>query len=646
MLRTIAATVIAAFACCALAAGPVSHIKVLSDNVEDVSSLEAWKQWAIKDGMTDQQKALAVWETVVKFRHQEIPPNEFLEGEGHPHDPIKSFNVYGYNQCCCASAMVEALARYAGLEARGWGIIGHSVPEIRIDGKWCMFDASLVNYFKKPDGSVAGVEEVNKSIVDWNAKNPQYKGDRNKLYKFMAGGGWRKGPEILAGGTGYDDSGWLPAATHAWGDSMLEFGGGKNFLYEYGTAVGYEVNIQLRPGEKLVRNWSNKGLHVNAAEGAGCSTLTETPANASGQLRYSAKFGDRAPGRIGNGTHEYTLPLAAGAYRDGMLFVDNIEDTPAGPRVKDAAKPAEIVLRMPSSYVYLGGALALTPTIGDGGSVAASISLNNGLDWKELARVTQSGPQTINLKDYIYRKYDYRLKFTMSGRGTGLSAVKVAQDIQHSQRPLPLLVQGDNRVRFSAGAQEGTITVQGNVSPDVPKGKNLLFTDFHPKFEGVQASLLRLEGGAGRFTVPIETPGDITCLRIGTHYRVRDPKDTWTFEASFDGGSTFAKLGEVHGPTPGSSAYLVFDKPPASARSAIVRMSGTQRNTTCMLDLRISADYREPTGAFAPVKVSYAWDEDGQSKTNEFVAKSPQDTCTIHCDKKPAMRSITLELAE
>ena len=33
-------------------AGVVSHIKVLSDKVPDVSSLEAWKKSFIKDGMS------------------------------------------------------------------------------------------------------------------------------------------------------------------------------------------------------------------------------------------------------------------------------------------------------------------------------------------------------------------------------------------------------------------------------------------------------------------------------------------------------------------------------------------------------------------------------------------------------------------
>src|SRR5689334_14906865 len=38
--------------------GVVSFVKVLSDKVEDVSSLEAWKKSFIKDGMSDKEKAL------------------------------------------------------------------------------------------------------------------------------------------------------------------------------------------------------------------------------------------------------------------------------------------------------------------------------------------------------------------------------------------------------------------------------------------------------------------------------------------------------------------------------------------------------------------------------------------------------------
>jgi len=178
--------------------GVVSHIKVTSDRIEDVSSLEAWKNSFITPGMTDAQKALAIWTTVVKFRHQTTPPNEFLQSEDHPHDPIRCFAVYGYGQCCCASASVEAMARFVGLQARGWGIIGHSVPEVYYNGAWHMLDGSLVTYFPKADGSIAGVEEIIAGVEAWYAANPTYRGNETLLRQFMQGGGWRNGPDVLS----------------------------------------------------------------------------------------------------------------------------------------------------------------------------------------------------------------------------------------------------------------------------------------------------------------------------------------------------------------------------------------------------------------------------------------------------------------
>ena len=54
--------------------GVVSHIQVLSDKVPDVSSLEAWKKSFIKDGMSDKEKALAVFNTEVTFQQADAPP--------------------------------------------------------------------------------------------------------------------------------------------------------------------------------------------------------------------------------------------------------------------------------------------------------------------------------------------------------------------------------------------------------------------------------------------------------------------------------------------------------------------------------------------------------------------------------------------
>jgi len=95
--------------CCQHTPGIVSHITVLSDRVEDVSSLEAWKKSFIQDGMTDEQKAIAIWTTVVKFRQQASPPNEFRKARSTSMTRSRISTSTVMAQCCCASAHIEQL---------------------------------------------------------------------------------------------------------------------------------------------------------------------------------------------------------------------------------------------------------------------------------------------------------------------------------------------------------------------------------------------------------------------------------------------------------------------------------------------------------------------------------------------------------
>ena len=622
------------------AAGVVCNIKVLSDKVADVSSLEAWKKSYIKEGMTDEQKALAIWKSVVAHQHQESPPYEDLQASRQVQDVMKIFNVYGYSMCSPASADIAQLARYVGLKARGWGINSHSVPEVFYDGAWHLLDASLICYFPKADGKIASVEEIQAAVAEWYEKNPGLKGDDAKLRKFHQEGGWqgwKKGPELIKRSPTISDTGWWPAKTHGWYATMQEYdgtGGGagnKAFHYEYGYSQGYQVNIQLRRGERLTRNWSNKGLHVNRNASGGAPGCINGKTG-SDSLGYTPQYGDLAPGRIGNGTHEYEVPLKGGAFRAGALAADNLTDDA---RPADASKPGTLIVRMPSSYVYLTGKLEIAST----GEAAVSFSDNNGLAWKEIAR--GSGTQEIDLTSHCFRRYDYRVKVELRGQ---LTRLRMSHDIQHSQRPLPALGQGANTVSFSAGPAEGTITIEGNTDPSV-KGKQLTYQDFNPTVNGLKDPTLVVQG-KGDITFPVRTPGDLVRIRLGTHYRARDARDGWDYLVSFDGGKTWKQAGRAEGPTAGNCAYATFSDVPAGTREALVRFAGTSRNTTLIHDFRIDADYREPRGGFAPVKVTYVWAENDKEQRNEFVARKPQETLTISCAATPVMKSIILERAE
>jgi len=630
--------------------GVVSFVKVVSDKVEDVSNLDTWKTAFIKEGMTDEQKALAIWKSAVAFRHQENPPLEYLVSDCTVNDSIKMFNVYGYNMCNGASATIVQLSRYVGLKAQGWGIVQHSVPEVYYDNAWHLLDASLITYFPKADGKAASVHEICDNIAAWHEKNPGFKGNEDKQRQFMRGGGWRKGPELLAACTTMDDNGWYPAATHGWYSPMGEYGDkSKTFIYEYGYSQGYQVNVQLREGERITRNWFNKGLHINQDLGHDLHVMKLK--TGTDQLRYTPAYGDIAPGRVGNGTHEYNVPLASGAFRGGAFAAENLackaeDNQEPALHLKDSAQPGTYIVRVPSSYVYLSGELTFKAAVGEGGGLDVFFSDNQGATWKELAKLNAGGDQKIDLKPLVYRRYDYRLKFVLKGKGTGLDALKITHDIQHSQRPLPALAQGSNTVKFSAGPAEGTITQEAHFNPEW-KSKQLFFMDFSPEVTGLSGFPLRIgETGKGELTYTINTPNDMLRLRFGGQFRARDQRDGFDMLVSLDEGKTWKPAGRMAGPTPGHSQFFTFADIPAGTKSAKVKLSGQQFNTTCLFGFRLDADYKEVSGGFRPVKVTYVWDENGAEKRNEKIVKTADESYTIDCATKPTMKSLIVELAE
>ena len=662
--------------------GVVCNVKVLSDKVKDVSSLEAWKKSFLKDGMSDKDKALAIWESVVTHQHQDGPPCEFVQNENLVLDPIKIWNVYGYSFCGVAASEVESLARYVGLEARGWTIVGHVVPEVKWNNAWHLLDASLINYFPKPDGDIASVDEISKAVQDWLKEHPEYKGSDKKLREFHfaeAKKGWKKGPSLLAECPFYTENGWWPAKTHGWYSTMQEYDGSTHFEYENGYSNSYKVNIQLRPGEKLVRNWSNKGLTVNMtfdAEGKpvvdpatkkvlgqpGCAEMK----TGEQSLLYTPKYGDLAPGRVGNGTLEYVVPVGDAALKASAWTYENLKvaqfkgQAVIGP--PDASKPGVLTIRMPSSYLYLTGQIVLTPEFDKADSkIVVSLSDNNGLDWKPVATIDQKKPQAddprvkleaksggafdgpfvLNVSPLVFRRYDYLVKFEMVK--TALCGLTITHDIQHSQRPLPAMDKGDNTITFSAGPDEGTVVVEGSTDP-ASKDKQLMYTDFHPVIVDMNGRYPK--GPKGSLTFPITTPGDIVRLRMGCFWIGGDPGDGWDMEVSYDGGKTFKTVEAFGKSVKYNCRYKEVADVSTGTKEVQFRMSGSQKSVAPLLNVYCCADYKQPGAGFRPVKVTYVWEEDGKEKSNIHVAAKPADTWTIKCETKPVMKSITLELAE
>ena len=74
--------------------------------------------------------------------------------------PALFFNSIGFGFCDDSAALFCQLMTFLGYQTRIWGLGGHVVPEVLINGKWEMYDPDLKVYYRNYQGQVAGVEEL------------------------------------------------------------------------------------------------------------------------------------------------------------------------------------------------------------------------------------------------------------------------------------------------------------------------------------------------------------------------------------------------------------------------------------------------------------------------------------------------------
>ena len=122
----------------------------------DLTSVDGMLKSILEPNMTDEQKALAIWQFLADWRHHYYP----AEGGNEVHDPVKFINVYGYGFCDDSARNFAGLCRAAGLKARIWGLSGHVVGEAFFGGRWHMLDPDHEAFYRMPGGYIASVEEL------------------------------------------------------------------------------------------------------------------------------------------------------------------------------------------------------------------------------------------------------------------------------------------------------------------------------------------------------------------------------------------------------------------------------------------------------------------------------------------------------
>ncbi|HEX7901483.1 MAG TPA: Ig domain-containing protein [Planctomycetota bacterium] len=241
----------------------------LSNGQNNLRSFEEIVAAAVAPGMTDAEKATALWHQRIKYRYHFGASDASEEA-----DLVKSLHIYGYNTCGHDSMMMSELWKQAGLKSAPARGVGHCISQVFYDGKWHLYDGDMKSVFLNRDNeTVAGEQDIVR--------------DHDLIKRTHSQG------ILLPDNRGSNE--WMAALYGFEGEVKGQRGG-----YRDGN-----VKMTLRPGEALVWRWG----HL-------------TPLKFHGrQALY--------PDTICNGLWEYRPDFSKDAWRKGAA-VDGVKSTPAG----------------------------------------------------------------------------------------------------------------------------------------------------------------------------------------------------------------------------------------------------------------------------------------------------------------------------
>jgi hypothetical protein len=313
----------------------------LSNGRNEFRNLKEMAAGALRPGMTDREKAIALWHLQTTHRFHAST------GDAEANDPVKVFNVYGYTTCGDDSICLAGLWKTAGFKVRPARVVGHCISQVNYDGRWNLLDGDMGPFYLLRDNVTVASEQ---DLVR----------DHDLLKRTHTHG-------ILDA-----DS----RAAAEWSAAL--------FVYE-GEAVGDRnsprdttMDMVLRPNEALVWRWGHR-----------------TPVKYHGPADITT-WGKRAADRICNGLWEYHPDFGKALWRKGAETVENVT-AKDGELAAEPGKTGVIVWKMRSPYVFVGGRLDVEGT-------GAKFSLSwDGKSWQEVGKDLDALFPTKEAARYEYR---------------------------------------------------------------------------------------------------------------------------------------------------------------------------------------------------------------------------------------------------
>ncbi len=125
----------------------------LSNGRNDFRNLKEMAAGAIRPGMTDREKAIALWRLQTTHRFHAST------GDAEANDPVKVFNVYGYTTCGDDSICLAGLWRTAGFKVRPARVVGHCITQVHYDGRWNLLDGDMGPFYLLRDNVTVASEQ-------------------------------------------------------------------------------------------------------------------------------------------------------------------------------------------------------------------------------------------------------------------------------------------------------------------------------------------------------------------------------------------------------------------------------------------------------------------------------------------------------
>lgn len=642
----------------AVAAG----VKVVGDKNPDASGAEEILAAILRPGMSDQEKCEALFDYLVvrTYHHQtpERPIADALLGRPSAHevamemDAIKVLNVYGHAICGSHSWYHNYLFNAMGLPGRIDGVNGHTVPEVKYGGRWRYFDVDMMGYVRKPDGTVASVDDIKADrslLMNRHARTPSY------FFKF-------DGPQTM----------WA-----ALRDGVRFSMYGRKFS-------AHSMNLSLREGESMTR-WFRRqwapDFHYYAAPLPGSPYNRRLGEEKEGPMRDATHylFKEAGQARYGNWEVRYRPPLEKPSALDGFLSLRNVARGATTPHLRPAGGdgPSEAVLNYYSPYLCAGapGDLARADDDRDGavfegdfatadGSVSYSLDL--GRSWVEAHR--GGGPFKVDLTPALQTRAGWQIKLAWRGPGSGLRRYASTVRGQLSPAMLPF-VDGKTRMTFTRSGLDCLV-----YAPDVTGGEAELRRAAHAleNYQGYSEGVSghhAFKGGTGAAIFRVEAPGDIVRVQAAARFGGRRPSSVCGISFSLDEGRTWVVACEqpvirdedhpeafwmqcVDGildvekrkayslgciPHPRSVRESAFD--PKPSRSVLVKVHTREGDCSLVSLEGIYVLYRSP-GAL-PLQVTHAWS--GGRHVEKIGATEARKEYGVDGGSRDANESITIE---